>query len=391
MDAPPGIVELTGKGKRSQAWKHFGFLTSNGKVDKSKTMCKLCFKVMPYSGNTSNMNSHLSKFHWHAIHSSTSQSSDSASASTSDAPTPKSTKPTTITQLFNKQQPMARDSSKALAISKAIAEFVILDLKPFSTVDGTGFKNLLHVAEPRYTVLSRNHMVDKFIIPMYHATVEEVKSKISKAVRHAYTTDGWQSIRTESYNTTTVHFIDPDTFELHSIVLDTKMTTETHTAENLANEMKLTVQKWDLKEPACVTDNAANITKACDLTGFPHLGCFAHTLKIAVNRCLHVPEVSKVVGKCGKIVGAFKISSKRNNELKDAEARLGIKELQLLKDVETRWNSTLAMMMRLLQVLPAVYAVLHSNKELRYLSLSDDDLKNMEDLVELLVPLKRPL
>jgi hypothetical protein len=66
--------------------------------------------------------------------------------------------------MFEQKHPLARDSGRSLALSKAIAEFVIPDLKPFSTVEGEGFRNLMSVAEPRYTVLSRNHMVDKFII-----------------------------------------------------------------------------------------------------------------------------------------------------------------------------------------------------------------------------------
>ncbi len=65
---------------------------------------------------------------------------------------------------------------------------------------------------------------------------------------------GWMS---ESY-------ID-STCDLNSNVLDTKMSTEKQTEENLAGMMQETVTSWELKDPVSVTDNASNISKACML------------------------------------------------------------------------------------------------------------------------------
>ena len=208
---------------------------------------------------------------------------------------------------------------------------------------------------------------------------------IGQAPRHAFTTDAWTSMATEGYITTTCHYIDPRTMTLQERVLDTKRVTESHTAENLAAEMKSDAKIWNLKDPVAVTDNAANIMGACDKAEYPHFGCFAHTLNLAVNRALEVSEVSKLVGKCRKVVAFFKMSDQKTSQLKSAEATLELEQLKLIQDVVTRWNSALAMCRRILRVFPAIMSVLLDRKA-THLILSGDEIKNLGELVNLLTP-----
>jgi len=44
------------------------------------------------------------------------------------------------------------NSDRAKKLTTAIAEFIARDLRPISVVDGTGFLNLMQIAEPRYVV-----------------------------------------------------------------------------------------------------------------------------------------------------------------------------------------------------------------------------------------------
>lgn len=137
-----------------------------------------------------------------------------------------------------------------------------------------------------------------------------------------------------------------------------------HTSDNLAEEMKMIIDKWHLKDPVSVTDNAANIVNACRVAELPHLGCFGHTLNLAVNRCLSVPEVSALIGKCRKLVSVFKQSCLKTSALNAAQETLDLKKLQVVQDVETRWNSALAMINRLLDILPAIWATLYKDKSI---------------------------
>lgn len=115
---------------------------------------------------------------------------------------------------------------------------------------------------------------------------------------------------------------------LHNWTLDTKSVAMSHTGEHLAEEMKAVQDTWKLKEPVAVTDNAANILSGCEKAGYPHFGCFAHTLNLAVGRCLGVSEVNKLVGKCRKTVAFFKMSPQKTAELIEQETAHEIKELQ---------------------------------------------------------------
>jgi hypothetical protein len=164
---------------------------------------------------------------------------------------------------------------------------------------------------------------------MYHTKVEEIKEDLKRATRHAFATDGWQSVATESYITFTVCFVDPGTYEMKTYVLDTHKYSLSHTSENLCELIKDTVAKWGLKDPVGVTDNAGNIVKGCRMTGQPHIGCFAHILNLAVNCCCAVKEVATLTGKCKTSVNVFRRSAKKTSKLKDAEALLGIKVIYI--------------------------------------------------------------
>ena len=74
--------------------------------------------------------------------------------------------------------------------------------------------------------------------------------------------------------TFTCHYIDPSTFKLVSVVLDTNGMKAAHTADNL-EEIEQVIKKRNLKNTVCISDNAANITKACNQSELPHFGCFA--------------------------------------------------------------------------------------------------------------------
>ena len=50
--------------KSKQLWEQFE--TENGQIkDKSVVKCRHCLNPVPYSGNTSNLRSHLAKYHLH--------------------------------------------------------------------------------------------------------------------------------------------------------------------------------------------------------------------------------------------------------------------------------------------------------------------------------------
>lgn len=53
------------------------------------------------------------------------------------------------------RQAFPTDSNKAKQITEAIGTFIDADMRPYYVVENAGFKNMLHVIEPCYTIPSR--------------------------------------------------------------------------------------------------------------------------------------------------------------------------------------------------------------------------------------------
>lgn len=74
--------------------------------------------------------------------------------------------------------------------------------------------------------------------------------------------------------------------------------------------LKRTVAEWDLKRyghmPALTTDNAKNIMNAGELAGMkPHIGCVAHTINLAMQKGLQVPQMEKLLARIRRVVTYF--------------------------------------------------------------------------------------
>ena len=226
---------------------------------------------------------------------------------------------------------------------------------------------------------------------MYHKTVASIKGELDLAVNHSFTTDAWTNKSMTSFITTTVHYIHPTDFKLTSFVLDTVHVTERHTSDNLVKFLEEMEQKWGLKDVVGVSDNASNIQTAFSRHGIPHLGCFAHTINLAVSKGLDDKDnstIKRLLGRARALVSTFRHSYIKTEDLKRNEKLLDLQKLQLVTDVCTRWNSVFYMINRLLAVYPAVYAALYASQD-KHLLLGDDDRKNLEDLSALLEPFEK--
>ncbi|KAI2655999.1 E3 SUMO-protein ligase ZBED1 [Labeo rohita] len=104
------------------------------------------------------------------------------------------------------------------AITEATGMYISSAMHPYTVVDDPGFKYLLKVLEPRYTVPSCAHISQSVGPSLYTRTSAEIEHELSTAPAVALTTDEWTSCTTESYLTVTAHFIDSE-WEMKSPVL----------------------------------------------------------------------------------------------------------------------------------------------------------------------------
>lgn len=53
------------------------------------------------------------------------------------------------------------------------------------------------------------------------------------------------------------------------------------------------------------TDNARNIVLALENLTWPHVGCFAHTFQLGVQKAMDVPEMTRALGWAKRMVSHF--------------------------------------------------------------------------------------
>lgn len=364
---------------KSQVWKHFDILSSDSK----KVVCKKCLSIITYkSGSTSAMAKHLKGIHSVGM----TDEANPAEGKCANGNVPNHSQ-STITDAFAKQAKFRRDSQQTDKCNRAVAMFIAKDLRPFSVVENAGFKTLCNTLEPRYSLPSRPYISQTLIPLIYNELKTKLKAKIKSAEFVSITTDGWSSRANQSYNTVTAHLINKE-WKLESYVLTTELMEKSHTGVNLCNFIEAVLDEWSIQKETttCTTDNAANITLAVELLGVIHIRCYAHTLNLATQKSLKLPQVSRLLAKIRKIVTFFHKSTTAAELLKRKQAQLDLPTLKLISDCETRWNSTLHMITRYLQNQPAIYAVFRSDEirqqEKEYVTLSEGEINTMEQIVQ---------
>ena len=275
-------------------------------------------------------------------------------------PKPSSPGQTTIIESFESHQPMPSSSPKWIKITESLVYFKTKDMQPLDTVEDKGFLHLLHTLEPRYQPPSRKTLSVNYLPSIYEREKQKISAKVSAADYFALTTDMWTSRANQSYTGVTVHFITTE-FKIESCLLETREFVESHSAENIMLELEESVDQWGLlrsKLAAVVTDNGKNIVRAINDLEWPHVNCFSHTLQLAVLEAVKIPEISRAIGRCKRLVTHFNHSSKSTYLLNQKQINLNLPQHSLIQDVSTRWNSTYYMVEQVVEQQQALCAAL---------------------------------
>lgn len=238
-------------------------------------------------------------------------------------------------------------------IDQSFLKLFTKDLQPFSIVEDTGFKEFIKLLNPNYQI-PNHHTISKVLIPTaYETCLNNVKEIISnELVTCCMTTDCWTSRCTESYLALaiTIHFI-AKSFKLNSFLLSCHHFNETHTSLNLSDNIKSTLEIWNLENKIilAVSDNAYNIKNALKSLQLKNFGYFAHTLNLIVQAALKTE--SNLIDKIKTIISHFHKSSNSHQKLMQYQKNIGIKDpKKLVQDVSTRWKSTFYMVERFVEL-----------------------------------------
>nr|XP_055053943.1 E3 SUMO-protein ligase ZBED1-like [Misgurnus anguillicaudatus] len=260
---------------------------------------------------------------------------------------------------------------------------------PISTVEDEGFKKLINTLDKRYALPSRHYFTRVALPALYEKCRAEVANEVLKAEYIAATTDLWSSRKMEPYISLTIHYIDAN-FNLNTKCLQTAFIPEDHTGQNIAHALREAVAAWGLNEEKLVcitTDNASNIKLAAEVNGWMRLQCFGHRLHLAIENAMKDSRIDRAMGVCKKLVSSFSYSWKKKRDLAEAQKQLNLPEHSLKTECPTRWGSRQAMISRVLEQHKAITQVLSSDRKLRHLTLSWQDIDVLEAINKCLSPL----
>jgi hypothetical protein len=135
--------------------------------------------------------------------------------------------------MFESTTPLPSDNPRAVQITSAITKMMALDFQPYSLVENRGFRELLHLLEPRYQIPSRTTFSRKHVPDLYKKVEKTVKGTLTSdlvqessgsgsgklccypqtqypAPAFTFTTDIWTSRSMDPYISFTVSYITDD-------------------------------------------------------------------------------------------------------------------------------------------------------------------------------------
>ncbi|XP_063222172.1 E3 SUMO-protein ligase ZBED1-like [Bacillus rossius redtenbacheri] len=398
--------------KTSQIWDYFSEVNNSD----GKAKCNFCSKVISYKGgSTFNLTRHVRTIHPTISLSLKRQLPADISRFEEDKPndpepsvssrpaeetsnTQRNTVPSSEAQSVETVLHTGRKSVSTISsyfhkplsnrknrdIDNSLTELIVKDYLPYRIVESPAFRKYSQNLNSGYQLPTRKTVSTVLVPQMYEQTKVKVRLALEAADAVTITTDGWTSVKNESYISVTAHYINKD-MELHSCLLECFNYDDKHTAVNVAEELRRVTHEWgiDRKVVAVVSDNAANMVAAVNLTGWTHISCFAHNLNLIVQHGLDGTKTKILLTKVKSIVAFFKRSPQACAKLKSMQEQLGEPCLKLKQEVVTRWNSTYDMLQRIVDVKDA----LASTTAINYPDLpviTNEDVSNIQNVCKLL-------
>ncbi|KAG2685647.1 hypothetical protein I3760_10G134900 [Carya illinoinensis] len=250
-------------------------------------------------------------------------------------PRPRSNKKRSWTwEHFTKKMVIPQYSEKMLR--DALAEMIIKDEMPFTTVEKSGFRSFIKLIEPRFPMPSRYTVMRDCMKRHLKEKAEMRQMFVTTDQRVSFMTDTWTSIQNVSYMCITAHYID-SSWTLKKRIIGFKEIND-HKGASIGAAMDDCLKDWGIQKRN--TRVRADVIQDHE---FIHIRCCAHIINLIVTEGLK--EVDDSITKVRNIVRYVRASPQRLKKFRAIEEQLGIKHSRTLcLDVPTRWNSTYMML-----------------------------------------------
>ncbi|KAM8934218.1 zinc finger BED domain-containing protein 4-like [Pelodytes ibericus] len=333
--------------------------------------------------NTSNLWTHL-RIHHVELFNEAQKTKEKESCETPTLFQPK------IKDLFQRHTKWQKSDERSQLLDRAITEMMVTDNQPFTMVSDSGFKRLMSIVEPRYTLKNEKFYRTEMLLKIHQKVIQKVKTMLqpeNAGNSLSFTTDCWSG-STESLMSLTCHFID-NGWTKRQLVLNTKVMQGSHTGEYIKEMFLGMLDDWGISKDRVLLvlrDSGANMVKGMRLAEVSDLSCMAHTLQLVVNDGLSSQRaVIDIIAMLKKCASHFHHSFIAKHRLRCIQSDLGLPKSSLIQAVPTRWNSTLHMLQRMLEQKRAlsIYAGEHGG----YSCPNADQWEIVANLIQTLLPI----
>ena len=310
-----------------------GFLKVDGKLELSNTICGLCGKCLPYQNSPGNFQRHLEKHHGNEL-----QAEKSAKTDKTFNLNPK------ITSHFMSSSKTAvkkykPNNVKQRAFRKKLGEWVVANIRPFSIVEDSKFRDLISIADPQITVVS-SRTVCRDIVKLFKVKKRETKDELKNVEFLSGTTDAGSSLAGKTYIDLNLHWIDSKTFEARKKTINVEKV-DSKTAEDYRDVVNDALDDHGVKEKTRLftTDNE-NTMRKCFEDEIRN-GCFSHIESKASQKALESSVRLKTLRlKLRKIAKKSNKSSKFKAMIQKEQTKRNLRVLTIKQEIATRFTCT---------------------------------------------------
>lgn len=260
-------------------------------------------------------------------------------------------------------------------ITVKLAEWISVDLQPFSVVERVEFQQFIHTLDSRYTIPCRQTIKQEVdsLFSQRRANIQLEMNGFTTKI--ALTTDIWtSSCNHTAYLGITMHYIDSD-WKLKKCILDFIPIEGSHSSRLIFGKIIGLLQEFNLNDRiiSLTTDNGSNMLACgrdmaneleacfCNLT-FSHKRCAAHIINLAVKAGMKYLDSSII--KLRKFVVKVRNSQVLLDDLKSICRIKNKKFLMPIQDVETRWNATFQMIERQVLMQDVMEILVNSHEDI---------------------------
>lgn len=297
-------------------------------------------------------------------------------------------KPYSGAQVTAQRKTLIPGGTRKKLLDERVVSLIVSDCLPISFVESKKFKDLMSLADPHYSLPSKNILTTELMPQIYHQTIEKVSQRLEGVSYIALSTEMWSPRDNEICLSLTAHFIPLSDWTLQSALLCTSTFIGSPMGNEISHRLQNIVTEWKISEKVTVmvADNETYSRLANEQLPWAYVPCFGHLIHLVVTDAIPGDEKAiALIEKVRSIVILFQQNPQVVENFTVTQKSLGLPENKLILNVAVRWNSIYFMLERMAEQVDAVNAVLENN----YLAekcLTDEDRAMMSMIMSSLKP-----